>query len=144
MTALIYSANNFSFYTVLLALRELGYEVSCVDSFHPTKSGSWQVTYTNTCYEKCSTFISVKVLLKIRVTLTIERAKNVVFTTVTHKGALTESGHYVTLYGCSCQDYHSDYGIRVNGSRVCKHTIAYSKNILGFKNFSEMVRGKTA
>lgn len=144
MKPLTYASNNFSFYTVKVALQNLGYEVSCIEAFNPTKSGSWQVTYTNTSYVKCSTFVSVKDLLRVRVTNTIQRAKDVVFTTVTSKGALTESGHYVTLSGCSCQDHHSNYGIRVDNHRVCKHTIAYAKQICGLGSFSEMLYGKAS
>lgn len=125
--------------TVSNALTALGYAVGKVESFKVTKSGSFQVTYTNTNYQICSTFVSMSVLLKIRVVATMTRAKDVIFETITSHGAITQSGHFVTKLGCSCEDNGSAYGIRVNGQRVCKHTIAYAKKILGLGSFSEMI-----
>lgn len=136
---LTYSANKFSFMTVSNALTALGYAVGKVESFKATRSGSFQVTYTNTNYQICSTFVSMSVLLKVRVVATMTRAKDVIFETITSHGAITQSGHFVTKSGCSCLDNGGDYGIRVNGQRVCKHTIAYSKKVLGLGSFSEMI-----
>jgi len=106
---------------------------------------SWQFMKNGcllVCYQilangrNCATFLSVTVALRAKMKRIVERSKKVTFT---HQG-LTSNGYRVGLRGCSCPAYRdTKQAMKVSGTTVCKHTIAYAKKYLGCQSLSEFV-----
>jgi len=131
------TTSSYSLQDLSLAISDkIGFLVA-VKSWQFMKNGCLFVCYRVLANGRnCATFLSVTVALRAKMKRMVERSKKVTFT---HQG-LTSNGYRVGLRGCSCPAYRdTKTAMKVSGTTVCKHTIAYAKRFLGCQSLSEFI-----
>ncbi len=131
------TTSSYSLQDLSLAISDKTGFLVAVKSWQFMKNGCLLVCYRVLANGRnCATFLSVTVALRAKMKRMVERSKKVTFT---HQG-LTSNGYRVGLRGCSCPAYRdTKTAMKVSGTTVCKHTIAYSKRFLGCQSLSEFI-----
>jgi len=131
------TTSSYSLQDLSLAIADkIGFLVT-VKSWQFMKNGCLLVCYrVLSSGRNCATFLSVTVALRAKMKRIVERSKKVTFT----PQRLTSSGYRVGLRGCSCPAYRDvKTAMKVSGTTVCKHTIAYAKKYLGCQSLSDFI-----
>lgn len=128
------ASNKLSLTNIRKALVNRMIPVVSINRFKVMANGAIHAVYSVKGGSFCSIFLSVKEILKAKFVATVEASKEVL---VNHFG-FTATGHKTTGKTCTCPTIASDYCLKVDGKKVCKHMIAYGKQYLGLTNLSQL------